>query len=239
MPGRIFQNIILQFKDTVDTEVGVIDAEGTVIACTELSEIGQKWPEVVEPINEAEDNCVVVGDKTFKALPGWSGHFAVFTRQDTPAAGTVCSVAAVALSTAKNYYEAKHDKVSFIKNIISDNILLSDLNRPLHPTSLAEYPVAAAGILQKKTASFPEQTCMATAYGLHSGRHFEKAFSRAAYRHLRTAAGHAQSGQLLSTRSETHKHCPIVVFSAIHHILPSPSIKYRLSVGLSNTLLTS
>ncbi len=127
MPGRIFQNIILQFKDSVDTEVGVIDAEGTVIACTELSEIGQKWPEVVAPINESEDACVVIGDRTFKSLPGWSGHFAVFTRQDSPAASTVCSVAAVALSTAKNYYEAKHDKVSFIKNIISDNILLSDL----------------------------------------------------------------------------------------------------------------
>ena len=40
MSGRVFQNIVLQFKDAVDTEIGVIDAEGTVIACTELSEIG-------------------------------------------------------------------------------------------------------------------------------------------------------------------------------------------------------
>ena len=56
MPGRIFQNIILQFKDSIDTEVGVVDAEGTVIACTELSEIGHKWPEIVGPINEAEDS---------------------------------------------------------------------------------------------------------------------------------------------------------------------------------------
>ena len=38
MSGRVFQNIVLQFKDAVDTEIGVIDAEGTVIACTELSE---------------------------------------------------------------------------------------------------------------------------------------------------------------------------------------------------------
>ena len=27
MSGRVFQNIVLQFKDAVDTEIGVIDAE--------------------------------------------------------------------------------------------------------------------------------------------------------------------------------------------------------------------
>ena len=47
MSGRVFQNIVLQFKDAVDTEIGVIDAEGTVIACTELSEIGSHWSELV------------------------------------------------------------------------------------------------------------------------------------------------------------------------------------------------
>ena len=35
MSGRVFQNIVLQFKDAVDTEIGVIDAEGAVIACTD------------------------------------------------------------------------------------------------------------------------------------------------------------------------------------------------------------
>ena len=34
MSGRIFQNVVLQFKDTTDRTVGVIDAEGTVIACS-------------------------------------------------------------------------------------------------------------------------------------------------------------------------------------------------------------
>ena len=53
MSGRIFQNIVLQFKETTDTVIGVIDSEGTVIACTDLPEIGQRWPHLVQPINEA------------------------------------------------------------------------------------------------------------------------------------------------------------------------------------------
>ena len=36
-------------------------------------------------------------------------------------------MAAVALNGAKAYYEEKHDKATFVKNIISDNILLGDI----------------------------------------------------------------------------------------------------------------
>ena len=83
MSGRIFQNIVLQFKETTDTVIGVIDSEGTVIACTDLPEIGQRWPHLVQPINEAEGACTALEGKTFKALEGWGGQFdfAAFTRR--------------------------------------------------------------------------------------------------------------------------------------------------------------
>ena len=119
----------MQFKDAVDTEIGVIDAEGTVIACTELSEIGSHWSELVSSINDAEESVIPVGGKTFKALSGWNGHFdfAVFAYGENEMSRAACSMAAVALNAAKSYYEEKYDKVSFIKNIISDNILISDI----------------------------------------------------------------------------------------------------------------
>ena len=129
MSGRIFQNIVLQFKDSVDTGIGVIDSDGTVIACTELGEIGSHWGELVESINEAEDSCIALAGKTFKTLSGWSGHFdfAVFAYGDGALSRTACGMAAVALNAAKTFYEEKYDKVSFVKNIISDNIMPSDL----------------------------------------------------------------------------------------------------------------
>ena len=37
MSGRIFQNVVLQLKENTDRTVGVIDGEGVVIACSELS----------------------------------------------------------------------------------------------------------------------------------------------------------------------------------------------------------
>ena len=129
MSGRIFQNVVLQFKDTTDRTVGVIDAEGTVIACSELTGIGKKWAKYVEAIDSAKGGCIALEGKTFKALPGWGGHFdyAVFATGDDSVGRTVCAMACVVLNSAKTYYEEKHDKGSFIKNIISDNILISDI----------------------------------------------------------------------------------------------------------------
>ena len=129
MSGRIFQNVVLQFKETTDRTIGVIDAEGTVIACSELTGIGKKWTKYVEAIEAAEGSCITLEGKTFKAMPSWGNHFdyAVFASGDDSVGRTVCSMASVALNSAKAYYEEKHDKGSFIKNIISDNILISDI----------------------------------------------------------------------------------------------------------------
>ena len=129
MSGRIFQNVVLQIKEATDRVVGVIDAEGAVISCSDLGLIGRKWPEYVETINQADGAITSMDGKTFRALSGWGSHFdyAVFAMGDDEISRTVCSMASVSLNGAKSYYEEKHDRGSFIKNIISDNIMLSDI----------------------------------------------------------------------------------------------------------------
>ncbi len=71
MSGRIFQNVVLQLKENTDRTVGVIDGEGIVIACSELSMIGQRWAEHVPVVNSAAGGTISSDGKTFKALNGW------------------------------------------------------------------------------------------------------------------------------------------------------------------------
>ena len=129
MSGRIFQNVVLQLKDNTDRTVGVMDGEGMVIACSELSWIGQKWTECVPVVNQAAGGMTAYDGKTFKALHGWGNQFdyAAFSSGDNEISKTVCAMATVALNAAKSYYEEKHDRGSFIKDIISDNIMLGDI----------------------------------------------------------------------------------------------------------------
>ena len=60
MSGRIFQSVVLQIKENSGQSIGVIDSDGTVISCSDLSSIGTKWPQAVQFINIADGQCVTI-----------------------------------------------------------------------------------------------------------------------------------------------------------------------------------
>ena len=129
MSSRIFQSVIVQIKEATDRMIGVIDADGNVVSCTDTGLIGEKWPEAVIRLNNSPDSMIVLDKRTLKSLVNWSAYFgyAVFVEGDDETAKSVCIMAHVALSGAKAYYEEKHDKGTFVKNIITDNILPGDI----------------------------------------------------------------------------------------------------------------
>ena len=129
MSSRMFQGVVLQMKDSVNRTIGVIDSDGFVVACSELSCIGEHWAGAVDAVNHAENGVAYYEGKTLRPLVGWGSQFdyAAFVKGEDEMASSVCAVAVVAFNGAKVAYEEKHDKGSFIKNIISDNILISDI----------------------------------------------------------------------------------------------------------------
>ena len=129
MANRMFQSVILQMKEGTDRAIGVIDAEGAVISCGNTDLVGETWAGAVEPVNAAEGDIITWEGKTFRALNSWGAQFdyACFVQGEDDLARTLCAMAAVALNGAKQSYEEKHDKGTFVKNIISDNILLGDI----------------------------------------------------------------------------------------------------------------
>ena len=129
MSSRVFQSVIVQMKEATDRTIGVIDTDGVVVCCSDTSLIGEKWPDAVIRLSSAPDSLVVVDKRTFKPLISWSAYFdyAVFTEGDDETARSVCIMACVALNGAKTFYEEKHDKGTFVKNIITDNILPGDV----------------------------------------------------------------------------------------------------------------
>ena len=129
MSSRVFQSVVLQLKESTTRTIGVIDANGAVVACSELSRIGEILPGSVEAVAAERGGLVICNGNTLKALNGLGAQFdyAVFVTGEDDAAGTICSMSAVALNGAKTYFEEKHDKATFVKSILSDNILLGDI----------------------------------------------------------------------------------------------------------------
>ncbi len=125
MSNSVFQSVIVQLKDISDRTFGVIDTEGCVVSCTDVSLLGERWPDAALRIGGGVDGITVFAQKCFKAIVGSSNlyEYAVFCSGEDELAKSFCSMAYIALNDAKVFYEEKHDRGTFVKNIIMDNIL--------------------------------------------------------------------------------------------------------------------
>ena len=128
MSNSVFQSVIIQLREISDRSFGVLDTEGTVVSCTDLSLLGERWPDAVLKAGNS-DGVVTYGQKSFKAMLGSSNalEYVAFCSGDDETARGFCTMAHIALNDARGYYEEKHDRGTFIKNIIMDNILPGDI----------------------------------------------------------------------------------------------------------------
>ena len=129
MSNSVFQSVIVQLRDISDRVFGVIDTEGCVISCTDMSVLGERWSDAALKVGNASESIVTFAQKSFKAIMGNSNYFeyAVFCSGDDETARSFCQMAFIALNDAKTFYEEKHDRGTFVKNIIMDNILPGDI----------------------------------------------------------------------------------------------------------------
>ena len=129
MANSVFQNVMQQLKDVSDRYFGVMDGEGCVISCTDITYAGERWPDAAVRVSGATESTVTFNQKTFKPIygNGKACEYAVFCSGDDELAKTYCQIAYIALNDAKVFYEEKHDRGTFVKNIIMDNILPGDI----------------------------------------------------------------------------------------------------------------
>ena len=129
MSNSVFQSVMMQLKDVSDRVFGVIDSEGCVVSCTDMSLLGERWTDAALKVANSGEPVVTFSQKTFKSIINSSNFFeyAVFCSGDDELARSFCAMAYVALNDAKVFYEEKHDRGTFVKNIIMDNILPGDI----------------------------------------------------------------------------------------------------------------
>ena len=127
MSNRLFQTVIHQMKPAIDRVIGVIDENGVIIACSELVKIGEIKQGIRDELTYTTD-IVVSGGYTYRPISsGAKSEYVVFMEGEDKMAEKMSKLLAVSLTNIKNLYDEKYDKGSFIKNIILDNILPSDI----------------------------------------------------------------------------------------------------------------
>ena len=127
MSNRLFQGVIYQMKDAFDRVIGVVDENGVVISCSDLSKMGSVRQGIHEELPFASE-VMTVGGYTYRYMGvGPKSEYVVFIEGEDKMAEKMSKLLAVSLGNIKSLYDEKYDKGSFIKNIIIDNILPSDI----------------------------------------------------------------------------------------------------------------
>ena len=67
MSNSVFQSVIVQLRDVSDRTFGVIDTEGSVVSCTDMSLLGERWADAALKVGNSAENVVTFGQKSFKA----------------------------------------------------------------------------------------------------------------------------------------------------------------------------
>lgn len=169
MPNRLFQGIINQMCEVLDRTIGVVDESGTVIACSELGQIGEARKGIISAgvFSGAQicvDNC------TYKAFGNSvPPDYAVFVDGTDDMSKHYADIIAVSLDQIKQNNDEKFDRSNFVKNVILDNILPGDIyikSRELHFNNDASRVVFLIRVTQDTDVSvydviqnfFPDKT---------------------------------------------------------------------------------
>ncbi len=127
MSNRLFQSVVHQMRDTIDSVIGVIDENASIIACSDLSKIGSTNEFVSLDLNDSHDIFVRDGF-TYKPFgTHMKPDYAVFVEGIDEVAAKYSSILAITLSSIKQYYDEKYDRNNFIKNVVLDNVLPGDV----------------------------------------------------------------------------------------------------------------
>ncbi len=127
MSNRMFQGVIHQMKEAVDRVIGVIDENGIIISCSELVKIGEPRQGIRDELSYTAD-ALTSGGYTYRPIgTGAKAEYIVFVEGEDKMADKISMILSVTLGNIRSLYDEKYDKSSFIKNIILDNILPSDI----------------------------------------------------------------------------------------------------------------
>ena len=127
MSNRLFQTVIHQMKDIMGRTIGVIDENGIIIACSELGKIGESRQRIREELSFSHGSICYEGYSYRFITASGKNDCIAFAEGTDSEADKVTQLLAISLGNIKSLYDEKYDKGSFIKNIILDNILPSDI----------------------------------------------------------------------------------------------------------------
>ncbi len=136
MSNRLFQGVLQQMQEITNCELGVIDCNALIIACSDPSKVGCTNELVSLDLSDTND-CFIRDGYTYMpfGLSKPKSEYFVFAEGTDEAAHKYAAMLCVTLTNLQQFYDEKYDRNNFVKNVVLDNILPGDIQlkaRELH-----------------------------------------------------------------------------------------------------------
>ncbi len=115
-----------QYKEVCDRNIAVLDTDGKVIACTVSRDVGKVYD--INDLPKPQNNGIIYHDNyLLQNIFSETGKYMVLVSGNDIIAENYINLLSVSLRNLKQFYDDKYDRTSFIKNVIFDNVLPSDI----------------------------------------------------------------------------------------------------------------
>jgi len=161
-----------KYRDIIGREIGIIDENGNIAACTDSTKIGKTRNDICHEMKfyKSKDEYVKDG-YTYKYIERNNSlaEYILFVSGDDEETAKMISLLAISLGGFQNLHDDQFNKLSFMKNVILDNILPGEIYHKAKELNfndnteriiyLVKFPVqhdiSPADIMQ---SMFPEKT---------------------------------------------------------------------------------
>jgi carbohydrate diacid regulator len=126
--ANLFKKFVNQVNDIIEDDFGVMDDEGTVLACSDRNKEGRTYAHVVEKVAAAPEEIVILGGVSYaKVFIRNKLTYIAFLDSSDKHSRKLLELIVMNIRNMKMHYDEKYDRTNLIKNIIMNNILPGDI----------------------------------------------------------------------------------------------------------------
>ncbi len=124
MASKHYLSVVQHLGEAVGRVIGVLDENSSVVACSDISMMNST--RVGIPMDMAVDDVLRHGGYTYRYVDPTRRGAIVFVEGEDPEAVRCCSATAVVIEDMMRGGDDRDDITTFIKNVVTNNILPSD-----------------------------------------------------------------------------------------------------------------
>ena len=119
-----YQDLVHEVIDIIDHEIGVVDPDGTVLACSDTGKIGGSFPDTfIDHILKNTEDCFIIDQHTFrKVYSGQKINVFTYICSDSETAKKMLDLFSVSVSHYYQFCLSRLDRASFFRSIIMENL---------------------------------------------------------------------------------------------------------------------